>query len=585
MESIEAITDRIKYYLNDPDTIPHILCHRLEVLSSRWKAKFEHDDAVKFEYNVTMNPKNQQLRYDNDIKLQSELIPYKIYYHKVNNAPQFYILINLLKDTSADKIKIILSNMNQIIDDIYQSIKMYIVNRIISTSSKDRYQVSLYSLDGNLRKYMNNSNNLFTDVWFSRITLRCYDKNISNTDTLHLSNYYHITDKINIDEFMDTNPSKVKQINNITIVYNGILSNVVIEIYDTVDRIYRRMIFINENDILIYKNFQQIQYTYLSDITSFHNIYPIMLARLYSQGIEMQPDNLHIHKIIRQLCIKECCNNLFNDDGIYQRAFGIMSTDPNNKIYLFNKISLAVSIDMIDRINNVLNDNIDKINLNKHDVLIGAQLDPQIENTGSSIEFNNIAINGYFDTKYKSSVTIEDQMKHMMLVYIVIQININNITDDDSISPMPYKIYLHFDRDIQQYVMYKNNYDEIIECFECYKLNSDVDNDSAAILKSSKTFDNNIKTLYKTIEISNRVTEFINNNIDKIGITLHNYAKDNDKQLDVMLSCLKNYKDSAFPSQVIYNNHISMEVLISLVNYYLANSNNIDFNIICKKLA
>ena len=585
MESIEAITDRIKYYLNDPDTIPHILCHRLEVLSSRWKAKFEHDDAVKFEYNVTMNPKNQQLRYDNDIKLQSELIPYKIYYHKVNNAPQFYILINLLKDTSADKIKIILSNMNQIIDDIYQSIKMYIVNRIISTSSKDRYQVSLYSLDGNLRKYMNNSNNLFTDVWFSRITLRCYDKNISNTDTLHLSNYYHITDKINIDEFMDTNPSKVKQINNITIVYNGILSNVVIEIYDTVDRIYRRMIFINENDILIYKNFQQIQYTYLSDITSFHNIYPIMLARLYSQGIEMQPDNLHIHKIIRQLCIKECCNNLFNDDGIYQRAFGIMSTDPNNKIYLFNKISLAVSIDMIDRINNVLNDNIDKINLNKHDVLIGAQLDPQIENTGSSIEFNNIAINGYFDTKYKSSVTIEDQMKHMMLVYIVIQININNITDDDSISPMPYKIYLHFDRDIQQYVMYKNNYDEIIECFECYKLNSDVDNDSAAILKSSKTFDNNIKTLYKTIEISNRVTEFINNNIDKIGITLHNYVKDNDKQLDVMLSCLKNYKDSAFPSQVIYNNHISMEVLISLVNYYLANSNNNDFNIICKKLA
>ena len=585
MESIEAITDRIKYYLNDPDTIPHILCHRLEVLSSRWKAKFEHDDAVKFEYNVTMNPKNQQLRYDNDIKLQSELIPYKIYYHKANNAPQFYVLINLLKNTSADKIKIILSNMNQIIDDIYQSIKMYIVDRIISTSSKDRYQVSLYSLDGNLRKYMNNSNNLFTDVWFSRITLRCYNKNASNTDTLHLSNYYHITDKINIDEFMDSNPSKVKQINNITIVYNGILSNVVIEIYDTVDRIYRRMIFINENDILIYKNFQQIQYTYLSDITSFHNIYPIMLARLYSQGIEMQPDNLHIHKIIRQLCIKECCNNLFNDDSIYQRAFGIMPTDPNNKIYLFNKISLAVSIDMIDRINNVLNDNIDKINLNKYDVLIGAQLDPQIENTGSSIEFNNSTINGYFDTKYKSSVTIEDQMKHMMLVYIVIQININNVTDDDSISPIPYKIYLHFDRDIQQYVMYKNNYDEIIECFECYKLNSDVDNDSAAILKSSKTFDNNIKTLYKTIEISNRVTEFINNNIDKIGITLYNYAKDNDKQLDVMLSCLKSYKDSAFPSQIIYNNHISMEVLISLVNYYLANSDNNDFNIICKKLA
>jgi len=585
MESIQMITDRIKYYLNDPDTIPHILCHRLEVLSNRWNAKFKHDDAVKFEYNVTINPKNQQLRYDNDIKLQSELIPYKIYYHKVNNAPQFYILINLLKDTSADKIKIILSNMNQIIDDIYQSIKMYIVNRIISTSSKDRYQVSLYSLDGNLRKYMNNSNNLFTDVWFSRITLRCYDKNVSNTDTLHLSNYYHITDKINIDEFMDTNPSKVKQINNITIVYNGILSNVVIEIYDTVDRIYRRMIFINENDILIYKNFQQIQYTYLSDITSFHNIYPIMLARLYSQGIEMQPDNLHIHKIIKQLCIKECCNNLFNDDSIYQRAFGIMPTNPNNKIYLFNKISLVVSVDMIDRINNILNDNIDKINLNKYDISIDAQLDPQIENTGSSIEFDNNVINGYFVPKYKSCVTIEDQMKHMMLKYIIIQVNINNATDN-SMSLIPYKLYLHFDRDIQQYVVYKNNYNQMIECFECYKANSDVDNDSAAILKSSKTFDNNIKTLYKAIEISNRVVEFINNNVNKIGITLHDYAKDNDRQLNAMLIHLKNYTHSAFPSQIIYNNNsISMEDLISLINYYVTNSNNNDFNIICKKLA
>ncbi len=90
------------------------------------------------------------------------------------------------------------------------------------------------------------------------------------------------------------------------------------------------MVFINENDILIYRTFNRSSTPIYPDITSLYNIYPIMLAPLFTRN-ENPFDNLNIHKIVKQLCIKECCSDLFNDDSIYQELL-IMPTNPNNKI-------------------------------------------------------------------------------------------------------------------------------------------------------------------------------------------------------------------------------------------------------------
>ncbi len=55
---------------------------------------------------------------------------------------------------------------------------------------------------------------------------------------------------------------------------------------------------------------------------------------------------------------------------------------------------------MIDRINNILNNNIDKINLNKYDVSISLN---DYQNTGSSIEGESNVLMDTLLQKYKSS--------------------------------------------------------------------------------------------------------------------------------------------------------------------------------------